>query len=126
MENRKELIKKFREKVAGGKYADRHTLLAYAFLRGVPYVALERIINEDHPSFGIGREGFLSWLARSVAWKICDVQFPGKSPYELRKEGKEDEAKALSEQIDSLKKSLNTEILNWIHEKYSKSEESAA
>lgn len=57
MENemRKELIKKFRELHAGGRNGTRGSLLAYAWLRGKPYIALERVINEDkfeQPVFG--------------------------------------------------------------------------
>jgi hypothetical protein len=43
-ETRKELIKKFREQVAGGKYASRETLLAYAWLRDVPYVVKSSLL----------------------------------------------------------------------------------
>ena len=73
MESRKELIKKFREQVAGGKYADRYTLLAYAFLHDIPYIALERVINEDHPTFDVSRNGFLSYLATGITTRIREA-----------------------------------------------------
>lgn len=127
-ETRKELIKKFREKVAGGKYAGRDTLLAYAFLRGVPYVALERVINEDHPSFGTeGRNEFLRWRKYSMSREICEAQFSGQSVYQLRKENKESEALLLNEKLKGFREPLEKEIWDWIQEKYkAKSEEAAA
>lgn len=113
-ETRKELIKKFREQVAGGKYASRETLLAYAWLRGVPYVALERVINEDHETFDTGRKGFLSYLASAVAGKIRETQFPGMNSYKLSQAGEKEKAKELSEFTDAVRKA----VYDWIQEKY--------
>jgi hypothetical protein len=82
MENRKELIKKFRNQVKNGKYASHETLLAYAFLRNIPYVVLERKINEDHENYNsIGkfcnaRCSYLYYtLAPEVARKITETHF---------------------------------------------------
>ena len=72
-EETKKLIKAFRAKVANGQYASRTTLLAYSFLKRRPYVALEKKINEDHESFGIGRNSFLSNLAYDVGREIFRV-----------------------------------------------------
>lgn len=122
MENRKELIEKFRKQVAGGKYADRYTLLSYAFLRGVPYAALERIINEDNPSFGYGRTSFLEGLAYVIVHRIGNAQFSGKTPYSLRKEGEYEKAKECDTFMDLCK----TEVRSWIQEKYKAKTEVAA
>lgn len=88
-ETRKELIKKFRELHAGGRSGTRSSLLAYAWLCGKPYVALERVINEDkfeQPVFGAsvdveankrlkaGVFSALYSLAYSVAYKIAEFQ----------------------------------------------------
>ena len=113
-ETRKELIKKFREQVAGGKYPSREKLLAYAWLRDVPYIALERVINEDHESFGIGRNGFLSYLASTVAGQIRNTQFPGLNPYQAG-----DKTKEISEFEDTVRKA----VYDWIQEKYAAKEE---
>lgn len=114
MENRKDLIKKFRAEVCGEKYPSRTTLLAYAFLRGVPYIAVERMINEDHPSFGDGRNSFLRFLAGYVVNMICDIQFSGKTPYSFRKDGDEEKVKEYNE-FNTL---LVAEVNAWIREKY--------
>lgn len=112
-ETRKELIKKFREQVAGGKPATRAQFLAYAFLRGKEYVALERVINEDHESYGEGRNTFLGYLAAWVAGKITEAKF-GKNAYELRKAGELEKVNDFVEFSDAVKK----EIQAWIQEKY--------
>jgi hypothetical protein len=114
MENRKDLIKKFRAEVCGGKHPNRTTLLAYAFLRGVPYVAVERVINEDHPSFGEGRNSFLRFLAAYVVTRICDIQFSGKTPSSFRRDGNEEKVKEYNE-FSTL---LVAEVNAWIREKY--------
>jgi|SRR5690606_10874946 len=131
MENRKELITKFRSQVWQNKYASRTTLLAYAFLRDVPYIALERTINED--SFGeIGRNSFLVALAFGVADRICEAEF-GKSYWDLRKEEKsstilgnlikpEEKSKLFSEK----KNKIYNDIFNWMQDKYKESSEVAA
>lgn len=124
MENRKEVIKKFREQLAGGKYARRNTLLAYAFLRGVPYVALERIIHEDHPSFDPeGRNGFLGYLSRMVGRDIAEVSF-GSAPGWKRDMTPEEKEKR--DQFDALSKSLGNEVFAWIQEKYKAAKDSEA
>lgn len=130
MENRKELIKKFRSQVEHGKYAGRYTLLAYAYLRGVSYIALERTINED--LFGTnGRNSFLIGLADVVAGKICEADF-GKSYWELRKEDQEKQKTLLGKLIKPEEKSkafaeqkmkLVDEVFKWIQEKYKYIEE---
>jgi hypothetical protein len=87
VENRRKLIKEFRvyyDMNLGG--VGRETLLAYAFLRGVPYVALEKVINEDKfpevPITGtysnrrakVGKFSFLDSLAYSTAYRIESVE----------------------------------------------------
>jgi hypothetical protein len=72
-EETRKLIRAFRAKVSDGQYASRATLLAYSFLKRRPYVALEKKINEDHPSFGIGRDSFLSNLAYDIAHEINNL-----------------------------------------------------
>jgi hypothetical protein len=123
-ETRKQLIKKFREQVAGGKPGTRAQLLAYAFLRGRDYVALEREINEDHPSFGEGRNTFLSYLASAITGKIREAQFPGKRAYDLRRAGENEKAQEIEEFTTAVRK----EVYEWIQEKYGakKSKEAAA
>jgi hypothetical protein len=111
MENRKDLIKKFRGFVSGGQHASRSILLGYAFLREVPYVALERKINEDHPTFDAGRNGILIDLAHSVARKITEAQF-GKGIWELR------DNKEAQQQFHDTEKSIKNEVCAWIREKY--------
>ena len=115
MENRKNLIKKFRAEVCGGKHTGRTTLLAYAFLREVPYVAVERVINEDGPLFNeSGRNSFLSGLAYLITMAICQAQFSGKTSYSFKKEGNEEKVKEYNEFQSSLKVDVN----NWIQKKY--------
>jgi len=82
MENRKDLIKKFRA-YAKGKQLSREFLLGYAFLREVPYVTLERVINEDKierkPEYRKCRQGvfcFLYYLASSVSSEIVKIEAP--------------------------------------------------
>ncbi|MCK9567892.1 hypothetical protein M0R72_02945 [Candidatus Pacearchaeota archaeon] len=72
-EDTKKLIKAFRAKIANGQYTSRTTLLAYSFLKRRPYVALENKINEDHESFGIGRDTFLTDLAYDVGREIFRI-----------------------------------------------------
>ncbi len=108
MENRKELIKKFRSFVVGGQYASRTTLLAYAFLREVPYVALERKINEDHDTFNT--EAFLMRLATDTTRCITEAYF-GKRSWEL----KDNE---IRQQFRDFEKSINDDVFAWIQEKY--------
>jgi len=118
-ETRKELIKKFRKQVAGGKTATRAQLLAYAFLRGKEYVALERVINEDHESFEVGRNTFLWYLAGRVATEIAEAKF-GQKSYELRKAGELETVKEFVAFNDAVKK----EIQAWIQEKYAAKDDS--
>lgn len=78
MENRKELIKKFHSLVSGGKSASRTFHVAYAFVRGMPYIALEKVINEDRFERQPGWEKypcgvfsflyFLAWSAAEILW----------------------------------------------------------
>lgn len=109
-ENRVKLIKAFRAKVSGGQSASRVELIALAFLRERPYVALEAKINEDHPSFGFGRSTFLSGLSYQIQWAIKSLKVEGL-----------DSTYTLPESKD---------ILNWMMEKYQtvqlKTEEKAA
>lgn len=114
MENRKEIIKKFRSMVDRGQHASRVTLLAYAYLRGIPYVALERTINEDKSE---GKFTFIKSLAGSVSWQICEIEF-GKTYLEAEKPEKE---KLLAQQ-----KVVFQEIFNWMNEKYKEIAEVAA
>lgn len=99
-ENTRKLIKAFRAKVSNGQYASRTTLLAYSFLKRRPYVALEKKINEDHESFGIGRDSFLSNLAYDVSHEINNL--------------------VLSDLNDELIKpsGLRDDIQHWIMKKY--------
>ena len=117
MENRKELIKKFRELVSNDKPADRITLLSYAFLREVPYCALERVINEDRFA-PPGTQSFIKWLAESVSSQIYRMDNPDiKSSTRWTPE------------ILLTKKMYRDKVLEWMNEKYkteSISEESAA
>ena len=80
---KRDLIKKFRSLVENGQPADRYTMLAYGYLRGLPYVALERVINEDKfevpadaRKYKLGVFGFLSFLARTVSVTIEQVENP--------------------------------------------------
>jgi hypothetical protein len=123
-ETRKDLIKKCREQVAGGKHASRETFLAYAWLRDVPYNILEKVINEDHESFDPnGRNGFLKSLACRVTENVCTLYF-GRSYWDLK--GDEDRRA----QFREMDLALRVDVYNWIQEKYiredSKSEEVAA
>lgn len=72
----KEAYKYLRGQVCGnawrGGESQRYLLLAYAFVRGVPYVALERTVNEDKfPKEG--RDTFYSGLAYSVTSKVLEA-----------------------------------------------------
>jgi hypothetical protein len=104
-ENTRKLIKAFRAKVSNGQHATRETLLAYAFLRGRPYIALEKRINEEHESFGEGTKNFLASLSCSVAHEIGINKDPDFRVF-------------------------NNPVLSWINEKYkteeTKTEEKAA
>jgi len=51
---------------AGGE-SQRQNLLAYAFLRGLPYAALERKTNEDR----FPREHRNSFIVNSLSWSIA-------------------------------------------------------
>jgi len=57
--------------VCGG-YDQRCRLLAYGFLRGLPYEAIEQKTNEDKHC-DIGRETFYSGLAMNIASLICEA-----------------------------------------------------
>jgi hypothetical protein len=114
-ENTRKLIRAFRAKVCNGQHATRETLLAYAFLKDRPYIALERKINEDHESFGIGRDSFLSYLVYGIRREI--LQASKNLGFD----------KEVEEQIA---KEIESEIRQWIMKKYEKeseiSEEKAA
>jgi len=59
--------------IAGAKeggWNQRRRLLAYGFLRGLPYEAIERQTNEDKHC-EIGRETFYLGLAAGIAHYIC-------------------------------------------------------
>ncbi len=112
--NKKELIGIYREKVAGGKTTWRFEYLAYAFIRGMPYVALERTINED--SFGkVGRNTFLGGLASQVASSIFSSTY-GKGYYEFYYD--KDLSKETKELYSNFKEELRKEVLNWVMSKY--------
>ena len=117
MENRKELIQKFRSRASGGRGLSRTFLLAYAFLRGVPYVVLEKTINEDkfprEPNWDklkCGMFGFLHYLAYGAAYHICDAA------------GDVNCASITSEERNTLR----DEIYQWMLVKYQESEEKEA
>jgi len=99
-ENTRKLIRAFRAKVSNGQYATRETLLAYSFLKDRPYIALEKKINEDHESFGIGRDSFLSNLSYNVSREINNL--------------------VLSDTNDELiaPSGLSNDIQHWIMKKY--------
>ena len=59
--------------IAGAKdggWNQRRRLLAYGFLRGLPYEAIERKTNEDNHC-EIGRDTFYAGLAAAIAHYIC-------------------------------------------------------
>lgn len=133
--NKQELKAIFRAKVAGGKHASRETLLSYAFVRGVPYKVLERVINEDKFPNG-GTNSFISCLASSVTYKLIESAY-GKSYFDMKadirekynsdyfSEGYEEESSKWYESYQE----LTTSVLNWMMVKYaqkSTQEESAA
>jgi hypothetical protein len=122
MENRKELIQKFRSRASGGNSLSRTFLLAYAFLRGASYAKLEAVINEDRfprePNWDklkCGMFGFLHYLAYGAAYHICDMA------------GDVNAASITSE----MRNALREEIYQWMLVKYQekeaeKAEENAA
>ena len=80
---KRELKKKVRALLSGGRCGDRETHLALAFVRGVPYAVLEERINEDKFELPDGaREnktglfGFLLMLAQSVSVVVEHVEHP--------------------------------------------------
>jgi hypothetical protein len=73
-DNRKKLIKAFRAKVCNGQKATREIFLAYAFLRGRPYIDLESKINEDN--FGEGKFTFLRYLSCLIGMEIKKASEP--------------------------------------------------
>lgn len=95
-ENTTRSIRAIREKVAGGKPGTRALLLAYAYLKDKEYITLETKINEDHESFGSGRETFIEYLSLKVFHEIAMV-------------AKENKIDSTIERID---------IFNWMMEKY--------
>jgi hypothetical protein len=95
MEN-KTIIKNIRSQLINGQPGNRTLLLAYAFLKNRPYITLERNINEDHPSFGKGREVFLDYLSYCINKTILS--------------------------IDTTYKNMKEEIYQWIMRKYQTSE----
>jgi hypothetical protein len=99
-EDTRKLIKAFRAKVCNGQTASRETLLAYSFLRNRPYVALEKKINEDHESFGIGRITFLDNLAYNVDKEINNIVLTDKDDELIASSG------------------LRNNINDWIMKKY--------
>jgi hypothetical protein len=95
MEN-KTIIKNIRSQLINGQPGNRTLLLAYAFLKNRPYITLESKINEDHPSFGKGREAFLDYLSHCINKTILS--------------------------IDTTSKNIKDEIYQWIMTKYQTSE----
>jgi hypothetical protein len=74
------LIRKFHSALSGGKYASRSFYLAYAFLKEVPYVVLEKKINEDNfptepgwDKLKCGMFSVLYSLAHGAAWIILKM-----------------------------------------------------
>ena len=126
-EAKKEILEKIRssviENAPRGDFGQRLRLLAYAFLRGVPYVAVEGKINEDHPSFGDGRNTFLDHLAYSVARSICNRLFK-KIVHEqincfvnMSREERDEYHKKFKE--------VKSEVYEWMMKKYEAQQEAA-
>lgn len=121
--NRKELINIFRSKVEKGQHAYRTTLLAYAFLREVPYIKLERIVNEDKLP-NDSAKCFIVTLAADVARELvakafgyeqfCDAFFKVNGEYPDTKD------------IRSAASEYMIIIRSWMLEKYENQEEAAA
>ena len=86
MNTRKNAIAQLRlwviEGAKAGGWKQRCRLLAYGFLRGLPYEVMERTANEDkHCS--TGRTTFYTGLALDIAKYICrayDIEFSVSGP----------------------------------------------
>lgn len=103
-DNRKLLIKTFRNKLMNGQEGTRNTLLAYAYLRDKDYTSVESKIHED--SFGKGKWTFVQGLSSSVSWTIINTV----TAYKLK--------------INSdYKLPSNIDIMNWIMVKYQNQKE---
>lgn len=96
----REIFLKIREFVKSkNNHNTREVYLAYAFVRDVPYVKLEKKINED--KFGtVGRNSFLIGLAYRIERNII--------------------------KITDTNLEIRADILNWLMEKYSEVERVAA
>jgi hypothetical protein len=60
------------ENASKGGYKQRCLLLAYAFVKGVPYSVLERTINEDK-YIPCGRDTFLYGVIWTVSANVCEA-----------------------------------------------------
>lgn len=103
----KEAYKYLRAKVCSnvGGLQQRYLLLAYAFVRGIPYVALERVINEDKfPASG--RDTFYRGLIFAVAKNV-------RTAYGL-------------DNNCTYESPEHKEVYAWVMEKFAKAEEVAA
>lgn len=138
--SKKELKELLRKKVCNNQQPRRHTLLAYAFVRDVPYIILERKTNED--KFGeLGRNSFLYGLASDISAELWYIAY-NKKYYDLfidlyKKKNeistirkilfnivstKNEELKALK----LLKEETDTLVLNWLKDKYKEASLEAA
>jgi len=104
----KEAYKYLRGQVCGNAWKggdkQRYLLLAYAFVRGIPYIALERTINEDK-FLEEGRKTFYSRLAYCVAKHVMLAY------------GLEPKSIYSSEEYQA--------VHNWLTEKFAKAQEAA-
>jgi len=105
----KELREKVRQDIIKnqtcGGYHQRERLLVYGFLRGMPYAALERTINEDKLPL-VGMKTFYKYFAYSIYCMLCEY-------LEIEKSGP---SKNPPEYI---------EIDNWLKERWQKQQEAA-
>jgi len=109
--DKKEALKSFKQKAKKQEIYSRHQYLAYAFLRRMPYVVIERKINEDKFPV-VGRNNFLNCLAVGA---LHEIYYLGKY-----------EGYTLSFQEFLKEDELRQQIKDWIFEKYASVEEVAA
>lgn len=114
----------FRAQVAGGQQASRNVYLAYAFVRGVPYKVLERVINEDKECFSSGRNGYLKWRAYCVSVEICKNCFDKLKEEEIN--NLVDMTREERDEYNNTVKSVSESVCQWIMKKYEDSAEVAA
>jgi len=147
---RKDLIKAYRKKVENGKCAGRWELLAYAFLRDVPYINLERITNEDK----FPDDGALTFIQTLAMWVAGDIICTayGKSKWSMHNEFREAEwalehpptllrkfktmfvdkdghlaeIREKKKELSDVIMQIETEIHEWMKEKYKKEEQKVA